>query len=78
MKLRIWSVVLWLGVAVVGWGQVHEDARLNRTIETSATAYTIQGAKTRQEELLRNQIQTMQPDVLPRRIVFVPHWEYLS
>ncbi len=80
MKLRIWSVVLWLGVAVVGWGQVHEDARLNTwdgTIETSATAYTVLGAKTRQEELLRTQIQTMQPDVFPRRIIFVPHWKYL-
>ena len=80
MKPRIWSVVLWLGVAVVGWGQVHEDARLNTwdgTIETSPTAYTVQGAKTRQEELLRTQIQTMHPDVLPRRIIFVPHWKYL-
>ena len=29
------------------------------------------------EQLLRAQIQVMQPAILPTRIIFVPHWQYI-
>jgi hypothetical protein len=39
--------------------------------------YTVQGATLEQELVLRNQIQIMQPEVFPSRILFVPHWQYV-
>jgi hypothetical protein len=30
------------------------------------------------EALLRAQIEAMHPDLLPSRIIFVPHWKYLD
>jgi hypothetical protein len=40
-------------------------------------AYTVQGTTQERERLLRTQIQAMQPAVLPHRIIFVPHWQYI-
>lgn len=37
-----------------------------------------QGATAREEALLRRQMQIMRPDVLPLRVIFVPHWKYLA
>ena len=36
------------------------------------------GATPAQDALLRAQLRLMDPDVLPSRIVFVPHWKYLD
>ena len=36
------------------------------------------GATADQEASLRSQIQVMHPEVLPLRILFVPHWKYLD
>jgi hypothetical protein len=41
------------------------------------TTYTMQGATSEREAVLRRQIQVMQPAVLPYRIRFVPHWQYV-
>ena len=35
-----------------------------------------QGATPREEALLRRQIEIMRPEVLPLRVIFVPHWKY--
>jgi hypothetical protein len=43
-----------------------------------AITYTVIGATTDQEASLRSQIQAMQPEVLPLRILFVPHCKYLN
>ena len=44
----------------------------------SGGTYTVIGATGDQEEVLRTQIRRMRPDVLPARVVFVPHWKYLD
>jgi len=46
--------------------------------ETSANGYTVIGATPKQEALVRAQIQVMQPDVYPLRVLFVPHWKYIE
>ena len=48
-----------------------------RTQTLNDTTYTVQGATPEREAVLRRQIQVMQPAVLPYRIRFVPHWQYL-
>jgi hypothetical protein len=45
---------------------------------TSATPYTIHGATPEQESALRTEVQIMKPEILPSRIVFVPHWQYVN
>jgi hypothetical protein len=40
--------------------------------------YTVLNATSVQEAALRLQIQQIHPDVLPLRVVFVPHWKYLN
>src|SRR5713101_2600178 len=39
---------------------------------------SFQGATPREEALVRTQIQSMHPDVIPLRIIFVPHWKYVD
>jgi hypothetical protein len=80
MKLAIWSVVLCLGAVVAGQGQQAGGSSLlavNAPLSSESTAYTVQGTTPERERLLRAQIQAMQPAVLPYRIIFVPHWQYL-
>jgi hypothetical protein len=45
---------------------------------TPADDYLVIGATPAQEASLRSQIQVMQPEVLPLRVVFVPHWKYVD
>jgi hypothetical protein len=66
VKLAIWLVPFFLAIAA---------AAQTQTINND-TAYTIQGATPEREATLRQQIQMMQPSVLPYRIRFVPHWQY--
>lgn len=42
------------------------------------TDYLVIGATTAQETSVRILIQNMQPEVLPLRVIFVPHWKYLD
>lgn len=37
-----------------------------------------QGATLKEKALLRRQIQIMHPEVLPLRVIFVPHWKYVD
>ena len=76
MNQGVWPVLLWLAMAPLAWTQTRGGPCCEEA-GTSATTYTVQGATRKQESLLRAQIQIMQPDVFPRRIIFVPHWQYL-
>jgi len=82
VKPTIGLVLIWTGLATGGFAEVPADLRAPETKRVEShdvlvASYTIQGATARQEALLRSQIQVMQPDVLPQRIIFVPHWKYL-
>ena len=46
--------------------------------DATPVAFSVFGATAEQEAVLRSQIQVMQPEVLPLRIFFVPHWKYIS
>jgi len=82
MKLRIWTTLFSLTVAQLASGQTSGNSKLINTEgtapETSATSYTVIGATPKQEALVRAQIQVMQPDVYPLRVLFVPHWKYME
>jgi hypothetical protein len=80
MDRWIWSVVLWLGIVAIGQGQQIGGSELitvNGATSPENLAYTVQGTTPERERLLRTQIQVMQPAVLPHRIIFVPHWQYI-
>ncbi len=82
MKLRLLAAVLMLGFVESSWAQSSENRRQDIEIATdagsSANSFTVLGATPRQEELVRAQIQVMQPDVYPQRIIFVRHWKYVE
>jgi len=70
VKLAIWLVPFFVFfVAIAGAAQ-------NQTFGNDVT-YTVQGATPEREAVLRHQIQLMQPSVLPYRVRFVPHWQYV-
>jgi hypothetical protein len=81
MKLRIWTTLFLVTTTQRAWGQTGQNAELvsveATAPELSANSYTVQGATPEQETLVRAQIRVMQPDILPRRIIFVPHWKYV-
>lgn len=79
MKQRILSVV-WLCLATNGRGQQITTSGLptvNQPSSPITLAYTVQGTTPEREQLLRSQIQVMQPVILPTRIIFMPHWQYI-
>ena len=82
MKVRIWAILLILGFAQFGWGQTNGNAKLvseeATPPEPSANSYTVLGGTPQQEALVRAQIQVMQADVYPLRVLFVPHWKYME
>jgi hypothetical protein len=43
-----------------------------------ASGYIVLGVTPEEEAVVREQIQIMQPSVLPLRVVFVPHWKYVD
>jgi len=67
VKLTISLVLFFLAIAPAAQTQSFNDD----------TSYTVQGATPEREAVLRHQIQVMNPPVLPYRIRFVPHWQYL-
>lgn len=83
MKRWIFVALVLMGFAELGQGQSNgkpspttvttEDA----AAKYSANTYFVLGATPKQEALLRAQIEAMRPDLLPLRIIFVPHWKYL-
>ncbi len=80
MRLLVWSVLLWLGLAQSSPGQINENPAMVEEMasQVSISGYTVIGATHDQEECLRAQIRVMQPAILPRRIVFAPHGNYLK
>ena len=80
MKREILIAVLMLGSVPGSWGQANGDGKLvkREEIVIGGSSYTVLGATPQQEELVRTQIQVMQPEVLPLRIIFVPHWKYVE
>ena len=80
MKRVIWTAFFVLGFAQFGWGQTSRDAKLVNAEASApeADSYTVLGATAQQEALVHAQIQAMQPEVLPLRVIFVPHWKYID
>lgn len=67
MKLAPWLTLFFLAVAAAA-----QTPAINND-----TTFSVQGATPEREALLRHQIQVMRPAVLPYRIHFVRHWQYL-
>ena len=82
MKLATCAVLLLFAFLPSGWGQTNgalkEVSREEAAPAPSQNGYSVIGATPRQETLLRAQIQVMNAEILPLRIVFVPHWKYLD
>jgi hypothetical protein len=82
MKLAIRIALCFLGFAQFAWGQTDGASKAALAQATapglSANGYAVLGATPEQEALVRDQIRLMQPEVLPLRIVFVPHWKYID
>lgn len=82
MKRAIWILLVLLGFAESGRGQSNGKPNPVTTEETeaksSANSYFVLGATPKQEALLRAQIEAMRPELLPLRIIFVPHWKYVD
>jgi hypothetical protein len=84
MKILAVAVLFFLGFAQMGWGQTKGstnvagvgDNEMAPAVQTNS--FVVFGATAQQEALVRSQIQTMQPVVLPLRVVFVPHWKYVD
>src|ERR1700687_3442954 len=80
MKIGICMTLFLLGSAQAGWGQTEERFAAPGGEEKAADApensYTVLGATPREEALVREQISVMHPEVLPLRVLFVPHWKY--
>jgi hypothetical protein len=80
MRLTPWSVALWLFVGAVGQAQTAEGAgsvTANNALPASNLTYSVQGTTADRERVLRSEIAAMQPAVLPYRVLFVPHWQYI-
>jgi hypothetical protein len=82
MKLGIGAIAALLSFAQIGLGQTTGTSNPVSAGEmaagASASSYTVLGATPREEALLRTQVQTMHPVVLPLRVIFVPHWKYID
>src|SRR5713226_5862506 len=82
MKLATSIALLLFAFPPFGWGQTNgaskEVSREETAPAPSQNGYSVIGATPRQETLLRAQIQVMNAEILPLRIVFVPHWKYLD
>jgi hypothetical protein len=82
MKRRIWIALFLMGITQSGWAQINGNSKLvsgEATVpEPSANSYIVLGATPQQEALVRAQIRIMQPDVLPMRVIFVPHGKYVD
>ncbi len=82
MRLTIWTTLFLMTIAQVASGQTSTNPKLVNaeatSPEPSVNNYTVLGATSEQEALVRAQIRVMQPDVYPRRLLFVPHWKYID
>ncbi len=82
MRLRSWTTLSLMTIALVAWGQTSTNPKLVNTEATSpepsVNSYTVLGATSEQETLVRDHIRIMQPDVYPLRVLFVSHWKYVE
>jgi len=82
MKLATSTALLLFAFRSFGWGQTTGTSKeFGGTATSDARSqdnYSVIGATPRQETLLRAQIQVMNAEILPLRIVFVPHWKYVD
>ena len=82
MKQRIWTTLFLATTVQLAWGQTSMNPKLVSAETTSPglsiDSYTVLGATSEQEALVRNQIRIMHPDVYPLRVLFVPHWKYVD
>jgi hypothetical protein len=88
MKLAIGTVLITFLFPSFGKAQTNTNAGLApaeapvaapaMVPESFVDSYTVFNATPVQEAALRVQIKIMHPEVLPLRIVFVPHWKYLD
>jgi hypothetical protein len=80
MKRAVGTVFFFLAVAQFSWGQTN-GVPTPTTPENAAWdpgTLAVIGATAEQEASLRSHIQTMHPQVLPLRVLFVAHWKYLE
>ncbi len=82
MQRWIWIALFSMTFAELGQAQSNGTSHAMTTEETvarsSANGYFVLGATPKQEAILRAQIEVMHPEVLPLRVIFVPHWKYLD
>lgn len=82
MRLAIGTALLFYAFSQFGWGQTNGAAKQGSGEETAVslpqTGYSVIGATPKQEAVLRVQIHVMNLEILPLRIVFVPHWKYVD
>jgi hypothetical protein len=82
MKRWIFVALVLMGFSELGQGQSNGNSNPISTEETaansSAKSYFVLGATAKQEALLRAQIEAMHPDILPLRVILVPHWKYVD
>jgi hypothetical protein len=80
MKLRIWIALVSLAAAQFSWGQTNGISTPTTAENAALDSGTLDviGATAEQEASLRSQIQIIHPEVLPLRVLFVPHWKYLK
>ena len=87
MNLRICSSAISLAMVAyslvtVASGQKQEGGNLTSVGVIAASLsegamFTVQGTSPERERLVRSQIRVMRPAVLPARVIFVPHWQYI-
>jgi hypothetical protein len=87
MKLTGWSKAFSLAMAAfslvaVAPGQQQQTGNLTSVagvpvFPSEGAMFTVQGTSPERKRLVRSQIQVMQPAVLPSRVIFVPHWQYI-
>src|SRR5207245_10707316 len=82
MRLRNWTTLFLATIAQLAWGQTRTNPKLvNAEVtspEPSVNTYTVLGATSEQETLVRAQIRIMQADVYHRRVLLLPHRRYVD
>ena len=82
MRLRTWTTLFLVTIAQSTWGQTSTNPKLVNgeatSPEPSVNSYTVLGATSKQEALVRAQARVMQPNIYPLRILFVLHWKYID
>jgi hypothetical protein len=81
--MKLAAGILWISLALgaYGFAQTNGSSSLHTVADSTATSFSdgfaVMDATSTQESTLRAQIRFMHPQVLPLRVVFVPHWKYL-